>query len=212
MEAAALAAAAEQLSALCGAAGDFGIPEPAAGGWAGLEARVHDIALGRAPPPPPDAMNGGAAVSGVCIARTVASTLLRILVTTPCMPSAPSSVCCAGASGQGSPSGQPPGCIVSQRVRAPWPVLFMLPFTQQRTKPATVSSAATFEGRTLEALRAAASDAEEVMWAAACTAASEYARNTGQSVANLVGAGLSICARVQQRLSGLWSQREPSSS
>ena len=47
-----------------------------------------------------------------------------------------------------------------------------------------------FEARTLEALRAAASDAEEVMWAAACTAASEYARNTGQSVANLVRAAV----------------------
>lgn len=50
----------------------------------------------------------------------------------------------------------------------------------------------TFEARTLEALRAAASDAEDAMWAAACTAASEYARNTGQSVANLVS--LSLCA------------------
>ena len=88
----------------------------------------------------------------------------------------------------------------------------MLPFTQQCTEPAAVSSAATFEGRTLEALRAAASDAEEVMWAAACTAASEYARNTGQSVANLVGAGFSICACAQLPLSGLWSQREFSSS
>jgi hypothetical protein len=50
VEASALAAAAEQLSALCTAAGDFGIPEPAAGGWQGLEARVHAIALGQAPP------------------------------------------------------------------------------------------------------------------------------------------------------------------
>lgn len=75
VEAAALAAAAEQLSALCGAAGDFGIPEPAAGGWAGLEARVHAIALGQAPPPPADAVtNGGAAAAGALHPDDVAET------------------------------------------------------------------------------------------------------------------------------------------
>lgn len=50
VEAAALAAATEQVSALCTAAGDFGIPEPP-GGWRALEARVHAIALGQAPAP-----------------------------------------------------------------------------------------------------------------------------------------------------------------
>lgn len=48
MEAASLAAATEQLSALCTAAGEFGIPEPP-GGWHSLEVRVHAIALGQAP-------------------------------------------------------------------------------------------------------------------------------------------------------------------
>ena len=79
MEAAALAAAAEQLSALCGAAGDFGIPEPpAAGGWAGLEARVHAIALGQAPPPPAGSTaNGGAAAAGTLPAYCVVTVQLH---------------------------------------------------------------------------------------------------------------------------------------
>ena len=42
--------------------------------------------------------------------------------------------------------------------------------------------------RTREALRAAAAEAEEAIWGAACAAAAEYARNTGQSVINLIGA------------------------
>lgn len=45
MEAAALAAGAEQLLALCGAAGDFGIPEPPSG-WDALEAAVRRLAAG----------------------------------------------------------------------------------------------------------------------------------------------------------------------
>lgn len=48
VEGSALAAAAEQLSALCGAAGEFGILEPPSG-WEALEAAVRAIAAGQAP-------------------------------------------------------------------------------------------------------------------------------------------------------------------
>jgi hypothetical protein len=68
-------------------------------------------------------------------------------------------------------------------------------------------AAGGFEARTLEALRAAASDAEEVMWAAACTAASEYARNTGQSVANLVGCRVGVSIRACAHVSGMLGAR-----
>ncbi len=53
MEAAALAAAAEQLSALCAAAGEFGIPEPPTG-WEALEVAVRATAAGQAPTPEGD--------------------------------------------------------------------------------------------------------------------------------------------------------------
>lgn len=48
MESAALAAAAEQLSALCTAAAEFGIPEPP-GSWQRVEAAVHAVVIGQAP-------------------------------------------------------------------------------------------------------------------------------------------------------------------